>query len=203
VKRALIFASYVAIAVVDAALGQSDYVKTIKTVAVPVTSSDHANRALGMMPPATPPADPYKDLPTVVPRYVPPPPEKVVIARGDGGRLDLHRDQFAGYRNAQAKVELRGPCYSACTLITAYVDKDNLCIAKGAFLAFHQVRSGETGKIMPAETALMYWQFPADIQHWIDRMGGHQKMPLAGYWTMQDRDLWAMGYPKCTEIKLR
>jgi hypothetical protein len=66
-------------------------------------------------------------------------------------------------------VELRGPCYSACTLIAAYVGKDDLCIAEGAFLAFHAVRSLETRQIMPAATALMYWQ---DIRGWIDRTGG-------------------------------
>jgi hypothetical protein len=31
----------------------------------------------------------------------------------------------------------------------------------------------------------------------IGRMGGWQSLPLNGFWTMYDRELWAMGYPKC------
>jgi hypothetical protein len=46
------------------------------------------------------------------------PVERVVITRGMGGRISDHRTTFEGYFRAGAKVELRGPCYSACTLIT-------------------------------------------------------------------------------------
>ena len=37
----------------------------------------------------------------------------------------------------------------------------------------------------------------AGIRQWIDDNGGWQNLPLNGYWTMYDRELWAMGYPKC------
>jgi hypothetical protein len=39
-------------------------------------------------------------------------------------------------------------------------------------------------------------RYPA-IRGWIERNGGWQHLPLDGFWTMYDRDLWAMGYPKC------
>ena len=94
-------------------------------------------------------------------------------------------------------MEIRGPCYSACTLITAYVTKAKLCIAEGAFFAFHAVRSAERHELMPAETAFAYWQQPLEIREWIDRHGGYDKLPLDGFWTMYDRELWAIGYPKC------
>jgi hypothetical protein len=123
--------------------------------------------------------------------------EAVVIWYGAGGRVDAHNWKFAAYRNKKSKVEMRGGCYSACTLITAYVSKADLCIAEGAFFAFHAARSLDGKESMPASTALMYWQQPADIRSWIDRNGGHQNLPLDGFWTMYDRDLWAMGYPKC------
>ena len=55
-----------------------------------------------------------------------------------------------------------------------------MCIGEGAFLAFHAARTAETRQIMPAETALMYWQQPADIRSWIDRTGGHQNLPAQG-----------------------
>lgn len=92
---------------------------------------------------------------------------------------------------------LRGPCYSACTLLTAYVGRDKLCIAKGAFFAFHAARGRLSKTILMDETSAMYRDQPPEIQNWIDRNGGWQKLPLDGYWTMYDRELWAMGYPRC------
>ena len=85
--------------------------------------------------------------------------------RGHGGQLaDHNRQRFADYRDSKTRVELRGPCYSACTLITAYVSKADLCIAEGAFFAFHAVRSMERKELMPAETARMYWQQTEQIR---------------------------------------
>lgn len=123
-------------------------------------------------------------------------PERIVITHGAGGSIYEHNVRFMVYRNAGAMIEMRGPCYSACTLITAYVGKDKLCIAEGAFFAFHAARYANA-KLAPAETAMMYWQQPEQIRAWIDRQGGHAKLPLDGFWTMYDRDLWSFGYPRC------
>lgn len=43
----------------------------------------------------------------------------------------------------------------------------------------------------------MYMLQPMEIRAWIDRNGVPEKLPLNGFWTMYDRGLWAMGYPKC------
>jgi hypothetical protein len=43
----------------------------------------------------------------------------------------------------------------------------------------------------------MYSQQPADIRGWIDRTGGWENLPLDGFWYLRDRELWAMGYPRC------
>ena len=123
--------------------------------------------------------------------------EIVVIKYGQGGSLFEHTLRFAAYRNKKSKVEIRGPCYSACTIVAAYVPKADLCIAQGAFLAFHAVRSREKQEIMLVETAFMYRLFPEDIRGWIDRTGGYQHLPLDGFWIMHDSELWAMGYPQC------
>jgi len=138
------------------------------------------------------------DLAAAVPRYVASPPEKVVIDYGRGGLVAEHNRMYADYRKTHAKVEIRGPCYSACTLVTAYIGKDSLCIGDGAFFAFHAVRSAERRELMPDQTARAYSMQPPEIQRWIDDHGGWHKLPLDGYWTMYDRDLWAMGYPRCS-----
>jgi hypothetical protein len=120
-----------------------------------------------------------------------------IPAHGMGGNLNEHKLLFAHYQYTGASVELRGPCYSACTILTAYVGKDKLCIGPGAFMAFHAVRAGWTGPRLDDATLDMVRMLPPEIQTWIDRNGGADKLPRDGFWTMYDRDLWAMGYPKC------
>jgi len=121
----------------------------------------------------------------------------VVITRGEGGVIREHHRKYAVYAREKTKVQIIGGCYSACTLITAYLNKDQLCIAEGAFFAFHAARTASTGENLPYETERMYWEQPMHIRDWIDRNGGWQMLPLNGFWTMYDRDLWAMGYPRC------
>ena len=125
-------------------------------------------------------------------------PKTVVIRYGQGGRVDEHISQFAIYRNTGANVEVRGPCYSACTMLTTYIEREKLCIAPGAFMAFHAGRGLERRNYAEVETRFYYTNLPQHIRDWIDRQGGWQKLPLNGFWTLYDRDLWAMGYPKCT-----
>jgi hypothetical protein len=93
--------------------------------------------------------------------------EGLVTYRGDigwtkgmGGFVHEHQLKFDGYRRAGTEVELRGPCYSACTLIAAYLGKDKLCIAPDAFMAFHAARGLASGQMMPDVTAEMYWRQP-------------------------------------------
>jgi hypothetical protein len=110
---------YIAIGVTGAAFGQSDYVKTIKTVPVPITGSDHV-KMIKTDPVPVPPPPP----PAVMPER--PPATVIVINYGRGGRVDEHNMKYAAYKREKAKVQVRGPCYSACTLVTAYIGKDDL-----------------------------------------------------------------------------
>lgn len=144
---------------------------------------------------ATPPG--WSTRPPATAVALPIGPEKVVITFGNGGSIPEHRVKFSDYAIAGTKVELRGPCYSACTIITTYVLKKNLCIAEGAFMAFHAARVSMDGPIHRLATISMVGAYPIEIQAWIDRRGGVSKLPRDGYWTMYDHELWAIGYPKC------
>jgi hypothetical protein len=124
-------------------------------------------------------------------------PDVVVINYGKGGRVDEHKQRFADYRLTKTRVELRGPCYSACTLLLTYVEPENLCISPGAFMAFHAVRGLERGVRMDEDTWRFYIGLPTPVRRWIDRNGGQENLPLNGYWTMYDHELWAIGYPRC------
>jgi hypothetical protein len=43
----------------------------------------------------------------------------------------------------------------------------------------------------------MYASYPAEIRRWIDDHGGVGRLTVEAYWTMYDRELWAIGYPRC------
>ena len=95
-------------------------------------------------------------------------------------------------------MEVRGPCYSACTLLLAYVAPENLCIEAGAFMAFHAIRSAEYGQRLPAATFDYYTSMPtAGPAPGSTTTAGTENLPLDGYWTMHDSELWAIGYPRC------
>ena len=140
-----------------------------------------------------------KELAAVKPAPLEPsvPETIVIIKHGRGGRIDVHTLRYADFRLIKAKVEVRGPCYSACTMVLAYVGPELLCVAPGGFMAFHAVRSVETNKIIKGDTEFLYTSYPLPIRNWIDAHGGWKALPLDGFWTMHDRELWAIGYPKC------
>jgi hypothetical protein len=201
VKGGITLAIYIAIGITGAAFGQPKPPNVFEYATSPVPISTHRLPSSdGWLPPDRRTVETVALQPKAPPAVIPPAsnlPPIVIDRRGMGGKVHEHRMIFAGYRASGASVELRGPCYSACTFVMSYVGKDKLCIGEGAFMAFHAVRSGETGVRSDAETGLMYQSWPPEIRHWIDRNGGHENLPLHGYWTMYDRDLWAMGYPRC------
>jgi hypothetical protein len=191
-------AIYIAVAFIPVAFGQSStHPKNVPPTYSPIPPAMEkafttTNPLLEQMATVAAPA-------TVAPVIIPSNPltRPIVIRYGQGGKITEHRQQFAIYQNRRAKVEVRGPCYSACTLLLAYVEPERLCIAEGAFMAFHAVRSIEHGEMMVGATYQLYYDMPAVIRTWIDHAGGWQNLPLNGYWTMYDRQLWALGYPKC------
>jgi hypothetical protein len=104
-------------------------------------------------------------------------PDVVVINYGKGGRVDEHKQRFADYRLTKTTVELRGPCYSACTLLLTYVEPENLCISPGAFMAFHAVRGLERGVRMDEDTAVLHR--PAGAGTALDRSQRRAGKPAA------------------------
>jgi hypothetical protein len=123
--------------------------------------------------------------------------EPVVMLGGKGGLIAEHHVRFWALKQQGATVEMRGGCWSACTLITSFIPKERLCFAEGSFLAFHSARAPDSLSPQLHSTLAMYASYPAEIRQWIDRNGGPYKMTVESYWTMYDRELWAIGYPRC------
>ena len=114
---------------------------------------------------------------------------------GKGGSIPEHDFEFSRLAETGASVEMRGGCYSACTLLTVLLPKERLCFAEGAFLAFHAAWN-DLKKHKLRRHLDHVSTYPIEIRQWIDRHGGLTSS-RSEYWTMYDRDLWAMGYPKC------
>jgi hypothetical protein len=197
--------------------------RTMLTLAA-VLAATAANAQQSFHPMNKPPVDPEAGLPAYQRKYMPPPdpigdvppgwtlssahplvvlpprltPEPVVMYGGMGGLISAHQERFALLKRNNATVEMRGGCWSACTMITGYIPKDRLCFGQGAFLAFHAAQTGETPhRLNPAGTWTMYWSYPAEIQTWVDANGGPLRMTIEDYWFLRDVELWKMGYPRC------
>jgi len=97
-----------------------------------------------------------------------------------------------------SKVEVRGDCTSACTLIVGAIDKSKICFGPNGKLHFHQGRDTRwpDNPVSPETTQWMFDRYPSDIQNWI---GKAKNLPMEGFWTLRAEDLWKTGYQKCAD----
>ena len=116
-----------------------------------------------------------------------------------GGIIGEHVKRWQGLAQSGADVEIRGPCFSACTLIVAYVPKQRLCFGDYASLNFHHAASTLSTTDAEAATYYMFSLYPREIREWINKQGGAEylPMPFIGWWTLEAEELWEMGYRKC------
>jgi hypothetical protein len=124
-------------------------------------------------------------------------PKKTVLRDETGGRIDDHWLRFQLLAQSGDDVEIRGLCGSACTLITAHIPKERLCVGKGARLAFHQARHVD-GRPDPAGTQWILDRYPAPIKAWLES----RELPLGGtnkFLILWAPDLWGMGYRRCAD----
>src|SRR6266566_6422136 len=92
-----------------------------------------------------------------------------------GGSLGKYLLMFAAIRDSGERVVIDGSCFSACTLVTAMIPKDRVCITGRAVLGFHagwaDDRAGN--RVISMEgTQLLYQMYPPMIRKWITRHGG-------------------------------
>ena len=97
------------------------------------------------------------------------------IAGDMGGPLGEYLLVFAAIRNAGERVMIDGSCFSACTLVTALIPRDKICITERAVLGFHagwfENKAGER-VTSPTGTRVLYEMYPPTIRNWIARRGG-------------------------------
>ena len=117
------------------------------------------------------------------------------IAEDMGGPLGDYMLMFAAIRDSGERVMIDGSCFSACTLVTALIPRNRICITERAMLGFHagwfENKAGEQ-VISPTGTRVLYAMYPSMIRKWIVRQGGLGKRMMV----LEGRELAAI-YPYC------
>jgi hypothetical protein len=112
-----------------------------------------------------------------------------------GGSLGQYLLKFAAIRDSGERVMIDGSCFSACTLVTALIPKQRICVTERARLGFHagwvDDQTGERA-VSVEGTHLMYQMYPREIQRWISLHGGLGTRTLI----LRGRELMAV-YPIC------
>jgi len=100
----------------------------------------------------------------------------VRITSDPGGEVSSYLRKFHHIRDAGERVVIDGPCLSACTLLTALIPKDHICITSRAVLGFHAASYYDDASrtLVPtrAGSRLVMNLYPPEIRHWIERHGG-------------------------------
>jgi len=127
-----------------------------------------------------------------------------VIKDEPGGVLVAHWDRFYVHAKNRDDIEIRGGCFSACTVVTMVVSREHLCFARTAVLFFHLASNGpdapDPGQPNYNTSQKMLDRYPDDIRRWLIAKGGVAKMPGPGgnlFWSLTAEELWKMGYRKC------
>jgi hypothetical protein len=109
------------------------------------------------------------------------PNSSMVLFFEPGGVIKEHIEHWQELARSGADVEILGPCYSACTLIVAYVPKERLCFGAFATLQFHLAWDRETGKPSLDASLWMLKQYPREIYDWIMERGGVASMTIPNF----------------------
>jgi hypothetical protein len=120
----------------------------------------------------------------------------VRVTRDRGGEVSSYIRKFENIRDSGERLVIDGPCLSACTLFTAFVPHDQVCVTRRAVLGFHAATYYNSARrsLVPTRkgTELVIALYPPEIRSWIARHGGLTPSII----TMRSRELAAL-YKTC------
>jgi len=120
----------------------------------------------------------------------------VRITNDPGGEITSYLSRFEEMRESGQRLVIDGPCLSACTLFTALIPRNHVCVTRRAVLGFHAASyyDDASRSLVPTRrgTALVMRIYPPEIRSWIVRHGGLRPQIIA----MRGRELAAL-YPTC------
>ena len=97
-------------------------------------------------------------------------PKNVVISANSGGSVGGFVRKARFLKNSRAKIQFRGRCDSACTLLLA-LPKSQTCVAPGAYFRFHAPVSRNRQMARLAHRYMMR-KYPGWVRSHIVRRGG-------------------------------
>ncbi len=120
----------------------------------------------------------------------------VRITNDPGGEIVSYLNKYRDMRDSGERLVIDGPCLSACTMFTALIPPDHVCVTRRAVLGFHAASYYDDARraLVPtrAGTRLVMRMYPPAIRHWIERHGGLTPRILG----LRGRDLAAL-YSTC------
>jgi len=120
----------------------------------------------------------------------------VRITNDPGGEVLSYVNKYREMHTAGEHLVIDGPCLSACTLFTAFIPPNQVCVTRRAVLGFHAASYYDDARrsLVPtrAGTRLVMRMYPVAIRHWIEQRGGLTPRIM----TMQGSDLAAL-YRTC------
>jgi len=100
----------------------------------------------------------------------------VRITNDPGGEITAYLSKFRDMRASGERLIIDGPCLSACTLFTAFLPRDQVCVTRRAVLGFHAASYYDDARrsLVPTRrgTRLVMQIYPPQIRRWIERHGG-------------------------------
>ena len=118
----------------------------------------------------------------------------LVINSDRGGVLNQYAQRVSQLSQSGQRVELRGTCYSACTM---YLGLRNVCIHPNARFGFHG--PSRRGRPLPLQefdrwSHMMANHYREPLRSWFLSTARHQ---ISGYHRLSGAQLISMGYPSC------
>jgi len=97
------------------------------------------------------------------------PVDPIVLDDSEGGQISTFLDFFKAIKASHVPVQIRGWCFSACTLVLM-MPKEQLCVEPGALFGFHLATTGGgfTSTPLPEITQALYKRYmPAGVLAWL------------------------------------
>jgi hypothetical protein len=118
------------------------------------------------------------------------------VTNDPGGEVTAYVRKFHDMRASGERLVIDGPCLSACTLFTAFIPRDHVCVTTRAVLGFHAASYFDDARraLVPTRvgTRLVMRLYPPPIRSWIEQHGGLTPRLL----TLRGRELAAL-YDAC------
>jgi len=100
----------------------------------------------------------------------------VRVVNDPGGEISTYLRKYEEMNASGQRLVIDGPCLSACTLFTATMPRDRVCVTRRAVLGFHAASYYDDTRrsFVPtrAGTRLVMRIYPPAIRSWIERHGG-------------------------------